>query len=542
MSEKQKQFQELVGPSESVRMMDSLKRGATRRDVLAMLTAGGMQATLAGGIASLATTAHAQTPKKGGRIKVASSSSGVNDTLDPARQSSHVDYCRGFMFYNGLTVLDGSLSPQPQLAEEFTTKDAQTWVFKLRKGVTFHNGKPLTPADVVFSMMRHKDPATASRAKVLADQIESVTATGPNEVTFRLTSPNADLPVILGTYHFHIVPEGTTNFAAGIGTGPFKVKEFKPGERSIAVRNDNYWKPNRPYLDEIELVGISDESARVNALLSGQLDLVVAVSPRSINRVLASGTHTIFETKATSYTNLIMRRDSSPGNNPDFVLAMKHLFNREQLLKSIQLGRGVVANDQPIASNNRFFFKGLPQRAYDPEKAKWHLQKANLGSAPIPVVASPAATNSVETALVMQHAAKQIGLNLDVKRMPADGYWSTHWMKHPVGFGNINTRPSADLALTLFFKSDAPWNEAGWKNEKFDQLLVAARGETDQTKRAQMYADMQVMIHQDGGIGIPFFTSSLDGHSKQLKGLSPIPIGGMMGTSFAEHVWLDAAA
>lgn len=542
MSEKQKQFQELVGPSESVRMMDSLKRGATRRDVLAMLTAGGMQATLAGGIASLASTAHAQTPKKGGRIKVASSSSGVNDTLDPARQSSHVDYCRGFMFYNGLTVLDGSLSPQPQLAEEFSTKDAQTWVFKLRKGVTFHNGKPLTPADVVFSMMRHKDPATASRAKVLADQIESVTATGPNEVTFRLTSPNADLPVILGTYHFHIVPEGTTNFAAGIGTGPFKVKEFKPGERSIAVRNDNYWKPNRPYLDEIELVGISDESARVNALLSGQLDLVVAVSPRSINRVLASGTHTIFETKATSYTNLIMRRDSSPGNNPDFVLAMKHLFNREQLLKSIQLGRGVVANDQPIASNNRFFFKGLPQRAYDPEKAKWHLQKANLGSAPIPVVASPAATNSVETALVMQHAAKQIGLNLDVKRMPADGYWSTHWMKHPVGFGNINTRPSADLALTLFFKSDAPWNEAGWKNEKFDQLLVAARGETDQTKRAQMYADMQVMIHQDGGIGIPFFTSSLDGHSKQLKGLSPIPIGGMMGTSFAEHVWLDAAA
>lgn len=542
MSDNHKQFLELVGPSESVRMMDSLKRGATRRDVLAMLAACGMQVSVAGGLATLATTAHAQTPRKGGRIKVASSSSGVNDTLDPARQSSHVDYCRGFMFYNGLTVLDGNLAPQPQLAEEFTTKDAQTWVFKLRKGVTFHNGKPLTPADVVFSMMRHKDPATASRAKVLADQIESVTATGPNEVTFRLTSPNADLPVILGTYHFHIVPEGTTNFAAGIGTGPFKVKEFKPGERSIAVRNDNYWKPNRPYLDEIELVGISDESARVNALLAGQLDLVVAVSPRSINRVLASGTHTIFETKATSYTNLIMRRDSSPGNNPDFVLAMKHLFNREQLLKSIQLGRGVVANDQPIASNNRFFFKGLPQRAYDPEKAKWHLQKANLGSTPIPVVASPAATNSVETALVMQHAAKQIGLNLDVKRMPADGYWSTHWMKHPVGFGNINARPSADLALTLFFKSDAPWNEAGWKSEKFDQLLVAARGETDQVKRAQMYADMQVMIHQDGGIGIPFFTSSLDGHSKKLKGLSPIPVGGMMGTSFAEHVWLDEAA
>ena len=113
--------------------------------------------------------------------------SGVNDTLDPAKQSNQTDYCRGFMFYNGLTVLDGSLTPQPALAEEFTTKDAKTWVFKLRKGVTFHDGKPLTPADVVFSIMRHKDAATASKAKVLADQIETVKATGPNEVTFRLT-------------------------------------------------------------------------------------------------------------------------------------------------------------------------------------------------------------------------------------------------------------------------------------------------------------------------------------------------------------------
>jgi peptide/nickel transport system substrate-binding protein len=513
---------------------------ASRRDVLAMLTAGGMQAVLAGSIAGIATSAQAQTPRKGGRIKVAGSASGVSDTLDPAKQANHTDYIRGFTFYNGLTSLDGNLVPQPSLAEEFTTKDAKTWVFKLRKGVTFHDGKPLTPADVVFSMMRHKNPATGSKAKVLADQIEEVTATGPNEVTFRLVAPNADLPVILGTYHFHIVKDGTTDFNAGIGTGPYKVKEFKPGVRSIAVRNDNYWRPNRPYLDEIEYVGISDESARINALLAGELDLVGQVNPRSVDRVNGSGKHAVFETKGVSYTDLIMRRDSGPGSNPDFVMAMKLLFNREQMLKSIQLGRGVVANDQPIAPGNRFHLKGLKQRPYDADKAKWHLQKAKLGSAAIPMVASPAATNSVEMALVLQHAARQAGLNLEVRNMPADGYWSQHWMKHPIGFGNVNTRPSADLALTLFFKSDAPWNEAGWKNEKFDQLLVAARGETDQAKRAQMYADMQVMIHDEGGIGIPMFLSSLDGHNKRLKGLSPIPLGGMMGSNFAEHLWLEA--
>jgi peptide/nickel transport system substrate-binding protein len=536
----EKQLNSLVGPEESTRILGALQRGASRRDVLAMLVAGGMQATLAGSLAAVATSAHAETPRKGGRIKVAGSTSGVSDTLDPAKQANYTDYVRGYMFYNGLTVLDGSLTPQPSLAEEFTTKDAKTWVFKLRKGVTFHDGKPLTPQDVVFSMMRHKNPATGSKAKVLTDQIEDVTATGPNEVTFRLTSPNADLPAILGTFHFHIVKDGTTDFTAGIGTGPYKVKEFKPGVRSIAVRNDNYWKPGRPYLDEIEYVGISDETARVNALLAGELDLIGTVNPRSIDRVNGSGKHAIFETKGVSYTDLIMRRDSGPGSNPDFVEAMKLLFNREQMLKSIQIGRGVVANDQPIAPGNRFYFQGLKQRPYDADKAKWHLQRAKLGGASIPVVASPAATNSVEMALVLQYAARQAGLNLDVRNMPADGYWSQHWMKHPIGFGNVNTRPTADLALTLFFKSDAPWNEAAWKNEKFDQLLVAARGETDTAKRAQMYADMQVMVSQDGGIGIPMFLSGLDGHNKKLKGLSPIPLSGMMGSNFAENVWLEA--
>ena len=537
------ELKSLIGPEDSTRIMGALQRGASRRDVLAMLMAGGMQATLAGGIAGAAVSAHAQTPRKGGRLRVAGAAAAVSDTLDPAKQANHTDYIRGFMFYNGLTVLDGNLIPQPSLAEEFTTKDAKTWVFKLRKGVTFHDGKPLTPADVVFSIMRHKNPATGSKAKVLADQIEEVTATGPNEVTFRLTSPNADLPVILGTYHFHILRDGTTDanaHVAGVGTGPYKVKEFKPGVRSIAVRNENYWKPNRPYLDEIEYVGISDENARINALLAGELDLISSVNSRSVDRVRASGKHEVFETKGTSYTDLIMRRDSSPGNKPDFVLAMKHLFNREQMIKSIVLGHGAVANDQPIAPNNRFYAKGLKQRPYDPEKAKWHAQKANLGGASIPVVVSPAATNSVEVALVLQHAARQIGLNLDVRKMPADGYWSQHWMKHPVGFGNVNTRPSADLALTLFFKSDAPWNESAWKSPKFDELLVASRGETDLAKRTQMYADMQAMIHNESGIGIPMFISSLDGHTKKLKGLSQIPIGGMMGYNFSEHVWLEA--
>jgi peptide/nickel transport system substrate-binding protein len=538
MSERQK-LDRFVGPTESQRLMGALQRGATRRDILAMLMAGGMHVTLAGSLTGTALGAHAQTPKRGGKLRVAGATAAATDTLDPAKQSNQTDYSRCNMLYNGLTSLDGSLTPQPALAESFTTKDAKTWVFTLRKGVTFHDGKPLSPADVVFSISRHKDPATASKAKVLADQIESVKASGPNEVTIVLTTPNADLPVILGTFHFHIVKDGTTDFATGIGTGPFKLKEFKPGVRSVVVRNDGYWKPGRPYLDEIEFVGIGDESARVNALLSGGMDLVGSVNPRSVARVAGTAGYAVFKTQSGQYSDLIMRLDMAPGSNPDFVLAMKHLFDREQMRKTIALEQAVVANDQPIDPTNRFFFAGLPQRPYDPEKAKFHFQKAGV-SGPIPVVASPAALYSVEMALVMQQTAKSIGIDLDVKRMPADGYWSNHWLNSAVGFGNINPRPSADILLTQFFKSDAQWNESRWKNPKFDQLLVAARAETDLAKRKQLYADMQVMIHNEAGIGVPLFLASLDGHTTKLKGFTPIPLGGLMGYNFAEHVWLDA--
>ena len=529
----------LVGPAESQSLFGALKRGATRRDILAMLAAGGMQAGLAGALAGSALSAHAQTPRRGGKLRVAGATAAVTDTLDPAKQSNHTDYSRGMMVYNGLTVLDGSLTPQPALAESFETKDAKTWVFTLRKGVNFHDGKPLTPADVVFSIMRHKDPATASKAKALADQIDTVRASGPDEVTVVLQAPNADLPVILGTFHFHIVKDGTTDFSVGIGTGPYRMKEFKPGVRSLAVRNESYWKAGKPYVDEIEFVGIGDESARVNALLSGGMDLIIAVNPRSVARIKGTPGFGIFETQSGIYSDLVMRKDIGPGTSEDFILAMKYLFDRQQLKKTVALDHAVVANDQPIDPTNRFYFAGLPQRPFDLDKARFHLRKSGV-TGKVPLVASPAALYSVEMALVLQQTAQQIGLDLDLKRMPADGYWSNHWLNSPVGFGTVNPRPSADTILTQFFKSDAAWNESRWKNPKFDQLLIAARAETDLAKRKQMYADMQTMIHQEAGIGIPLFLASIDGHAAKVKGLAPIPLGGLMGYAFAEHVWMGA--
>ena len=261
------------------RMTDELKQGISRREAMRILLAGGILASPAGGLLAHAASASAQVPKKGGRIKVASASGSATDTLDPAKGSGITDYTRTYMFYNGLTVLDATLVPQMELAESIENEGALRWTIKLRKDVHFHDGKPFTAADVVYSLLRHRHPATQSKAQSVAEQMAEVKATSPHEVRIKLTSPNADFPVILGTSHFLIVKEGAADFSTAIGTGPYKCKEFQPGVRSIAVRNNEYWKPGKPYLDEIELISIENEISRVNALLSGEVHIVNQVKP-----------------------------------------------------------------------------------------------------------------------------------------------------------------------------------------------------------------------------------------------------------------------
>ena len=538
---------QLVTGTESLCIFEGLNRGMSRRNALQMLGLAGVAVAGAGSLfgtaGKLFADDEAASPgkgKPGGRIRVAGSTSSTADTLDPAKGSSSTDYVRHYMFYNGLTRFDSHMVPQLELAERIETTDATLWVISLRKEVTFHNGKALTAADVVFSLLRHKDPITGSKVLPLASQFADVKAVGTHEVQIQLSGPNAELPSVLAVSHMLIVPEGTSDFSQGIGTGPFKVKEFKPGVRSVGARNANYWKPGLPYLDEIEFIGIADESSRINALLSGDVHIVNEVNPRSTTRIKASAKHRVIDSPSGNYTDLIIRQDQMPGQSPEFTQAMKLLLDREQIKSAIFRGYARVGNDHPIAPGARFYNAELPQRAYDPEKAKFLLKKAGMESISMPLMCSPAATGSVDVAVLLQQSAKEAGLKLDVNRLPSDGYWSNHWAKHPLSFGNINPRPNADMIFSQFFQSTAPWNESGWKNEQFDQLLVQARGETDEAKRGKMYGDMQALVHEHSGIGVPVFISNIDGADQRVKGYGANPLGGFMGYMFAEQVWLDA--
>lgn len=474
---------------------------------------------------------------KGGRLRAAGATSSTADTIDPARQMAVMDYCRCAMFYDGLTRLDEHQRAQLSLAEAIDTKDARSWTIKLRRDVTFHDGKPLTSADVVYSIRRHLDPAVGSKAKTFMQQFAHVSALGDDAVRIELIGANADLPVILGLPHFKIIRAGTTSFATANGTGAFRCTEFDPGVRSISTRFDDYWRgPVR--LGEVELFAISDESARINALLSGDVDLIAEVNPRIARRLIEQGME-LLVSKSGGYTDLVIRLDQSPGRSPEFVHALKLLMDREAMNRVIFRGYSTIANDQPIPPSNPYFDASLPQRAFDPDQAKFLLRKAGLVGATVPMVVSSAALKSEDMGVLIQDAAAHAGLTIDLQRQPPDGYWTNNWMKDAIGFGNINPRPTADIIFTQFFASNASWNESGWKNPRFDRLLLEARGSTDEGLRRSIYGEMQRMIHDQAGVGIPLFLSMLDAHHPRVKGLKPMPQGGLMAYDFASHVWLE---
>ncbi len=534
MSKFRKEFKR-VTPSLTQAITDM---SISRRDMMKLLSAGAVMSS--GLIAFPSLSLADETPVKGGKLRAAMANASATDTLDPARGNNSSDYTRQFMFYSGLTELDKNLTAKPALAESITSSDGITWQIKLRPGVTFHDGKSLTAQDVIFSLSRHKNPAVASTAISQAKQFSSITAVSPTEVKLVLIQPNFDIPTVLATSAFLILQDGTKDFSKANGTGPFICKSFTPGVSSVGTKNPNYWKPGLPHLDEVEVMGVTDQAARVNALMSGDLHIVATLTANDVKRLRQSGQFGVLESKSGMYSNLIVRTDIKPGSNEDFVLGMKYLQPREIIVKTVLQDFGQVANDTPVPPWHPMFNKDIPQRPLDVDKAKYHFKKAGMLGASAEIVTTQNIEGAVEGGQLIQQLGRSAGMNFQVKRVPYDGYWSTHWTKDPIGYGSINPRPTVDLLLSQFYLSDAPNNESGWKNPQFDQLVNAARGEHDQTKRKQMYGDIQQLIYDHCGTIIPTFISAIDGYSNKVKGVEAWPSGMMMGYRFHEFAWLTS--
>jgi len=514
-----------------------LNRGATRRQALKMLMASGISAAAAGSILTYAGQVFASTPTKGGHVKMSPSLHGPNDTFDPAMATSDIDYCRHRGHYNSLIQLNDDITPRGELAEEFSANsNATEWTFKLRKDVEWHDGSKFSADDVIYSMNRHYGEKSTSVAKPLVSVVNEWKKVDQYTVKAILDSPFADLATVLGEKQFKIIKNGTTDFQNPVGTGPYKLEEFKPGVRTIQVRNENYWREGGNF-DTIEIFAITDSVARVSALLSGDIDMMSDLNPKAIKQVEAAGLQ-IKSEPSGAYQGMCMLLNASPGNNPDFRRGMKLLQRREKIVRSLLKNQGTVGNDQPINSSyGPEFCSELAITPHDPDQAKHFLKKSGITSAEILVAeVSPGITDAV---LLWQRECSKIGFDLQVKKVPNDGYWGSVWMKAPMNVTTWNMRPTATIMLDLAFAPDAPWNDTFWKNDRMGVLLKMVKGETDPAKKYEIQCEMQTLVHDESGMIIPAHTNIVDANSPKIKGIPKLPLGNLGGAEWPEFAWKE---
>jgi peptide/nickel transport system substrate-binding protein len=488
----------------------------TRREFITRVSALGLMAAVSPAL--LSTPVHAAKPKKGGRFRIGLSGSSTTDSMDPATLEDITPQMVNTSMRNRLVEIDHTGSPIPELAESWeASPDAATWTFKLRKGVEFHNGKTMDAQDVIASINHHRGKDSKSAAKGVVDAIKEIKADGKNTVAFILESGNADFPYVASDYHLTIQPAGTKDFEKGMGTGAFKLVSNEPGVRFFAKRNPNYFKEGRAHFDELEIIGINDVNARTNAIKTGQVDAINRCERKTAHLLKKIKGIDVIQSNGTKHYTVPMLSTIKPYDNNDARLALKYAVDREQLVKTVLQGYGYVGNDHPIGRNQRFFASELPQRTFDPDKAKFHLKKAGLEGHTFKLHTSDAAFGgAVDSAVLYKEHAAKAGINIDVVREPADGYWKVVWMKKPWVFCFWSGRITEDWMFSIAYAADAGWNDTFWKHEKFNKLLKEARAELDNKKRREMYVDMQGIVRDEGATVVPMFAADLTGVSTKL--------------------------
>ena len=500
-----------------------------RRQFLTQVSALGLTAALSPTL--FATTAQAATPQKGGRLRFGCTGGSTTDSLDPGLLTSNMNQFINYAIRNSLVEIDHNFQPIPELAVSWeSSPDATQWTFELRQGVEFHNGKPFTSEDVVASIQHHNMEGTKSAAKSIVAPIKEVKADGKYRVMFVLESGSADFPFIISDYHLTIFPAGTTeaDWPKGIGTGPYVLDQFEPGVRFFGKRNPNYWKEGRAHFDELEVISITDVNARTVALKTGEIDVMDRCELKTVRLLEKAPGLFVFPVTGTQHYTIPMRTDMAPFDNNDVRLALKYAIDREDLVKKILRGYGSVGNDHPIGPNQRYFAKDLPQRAYDPDKAKFHMKKAGLSDHVFQLHAADAAfAGAVDTAVIYKEQAAKAGIKIEVVREPDDGYWSNVWLKKPWCMCYWGGRVSEDMMFTTAYAAGANWNDTYWEHERFNKLLVGARAELDEAKRREMYVEMQTIVHNEGGVIVPMFAQYVAAASDKL---AHGEIAGNMGT------------
>jgi peptide/nickel transport system substrate-binding protein len=446
---------------------------------------------------------------------------------DPARLVTLSDVYHARMIFEPFIDADDAMQPVPVLAESWEVNaDGTEWTFRVRQGVTFHDGSPLTAEDVVYSFQRILDPATASPAvaEIAGVKPENFHAVDRQTVKVIFDTPMVELPALLSSKHGMIVKQGATSddiHFHPVGTGPFTVPEIKAGQiRTMFTRNANYWREGLPKSACIELRSVSEPTTRAITVLSGEADVVTVIDPSTVTTLKDNPNVTLTKAAGGSALTMSMFMDVPPFDDIRVRQAMKLVVDRQAMVDSALLGFGIPGNDNPILPSSPDAYRSdIIQR--DVAKAKQLLAEAGYPDGiSVDLHTTELYPGAMQMVQAYQEMAAEAGIKVNLLVGPAGEYWDVIWLKKPFAISTWGMRPTP-IALAVAYRKDAAWNETHFFREDYDALLDKAAQTLDADARRKLYQEAQRMIAEEGGVIIPIFSSTIAATRKGCSGYTP---------------------
>ncbi|MGI8711922.1 MAG: ABC transporter substrate-binding protein [Solirubrobacteraceae bacterium] len=528
--------------------------GLTRRQVLhgaiaggAMLSAGGLLTACGGGSSSASSSAGASpastgTIKAGGPLRVGATGGGAKDTIDAHLPTADTDIMRCWNLYEPLAVRPPSFgSLEMMVAESIEAEHgkADSWIVKIRPGIEFHNGKTVTPEDVIFSLNRildAKNPKVGAASIGYVD-IKNVKKIGKSEVRIPLKFANTGFLDDIGQYFNAIVPVGYDP-AKPVGTGAFMYESFTAGQQSVFKKFPNYWQHGKPYVDTLTIIDFADDTARVNALLGGQVDAIDNLPTGQIQQVKANSALKVLISQTGQWQPFTMRIDQPPFSDVRVRQAMRLIVNRPQMVEQVLSGQGRIANDM-YSPFDPAFDSSLPQRAQDIAQAKSLLKAAGHSGLSVQLVTAPVFNGVVQAAEVFAQQALAAGVKVSLRKLDTGTFYGPNYLKWTFAQDFWATREYLPQVAQGSLPT-SPFNETHWGDAKFVGLINQARAELNAGKRADILHEAESMEYNDGGYIIPYFSNQIDAYSAKVGGFVEAKSGFPLGNYWFKNVGFTA--
>ncbi|MFD6517739.1 ABC transporter substrate-binding protein [Rhodococcus sp. NPDC060176] len=476
------------------------------------------------------------TPKPGGLLRIAMMGSGSSETLNPQFVASPIDALRVYAVYDPLVRIGPNFTTEPGLAIKWdSNEDATLWHITLREGVVWHDGKPFTADDVIYSLRHMGDPSSLGSSSVEAIDLEGLSKSGDFVVNVPMNRPLARLWESFIEFNQVMIQDGTTDFSRPVGTGPFRVDEFKPGQITTLSANRDYWDQPKPYLDNLTIMSFNDQSALENALLGQQADVISPLSYPTARANIKSEKYQVVASQSGPNYVFYMREDIPPFDDARVRQAMRLIADRQGLVNSALGGFGVVMNDM-FGKGLPFYDDAIPQRTQNIDKAKQLLAEAGMSDLQVTLQTSPAMQGVEESALAFAQQARQAGVTIDVKKEPVASYFDPSLL-----YGHMllaqDCFPVSSLASRYQQNliSGASVNVTHTNDPELDALLARATGEPDEAKATDLWKQVQQKQFDSGAYIMWAAGLQTNAASNNVRGIGP---GWMLGLGdFRSFEW-----